>query len=125
METQNQKWVTSSFLAVAILVGYLLFAAAFQVSGFLDLEAKIKNFELTIRLLSIGVGALIFFGLHKWGTANQFMSEVVDELSKVTWPLSKDTWNSTWVVLIFVVVASALIAVIDWVWTSFIHWVLG
>jgi preprotein translocase subunit SecE len=124
METQNQKWVNVSFLSVAVLLAYMLFAAVLKLSGVFDLEAKVKNFELIVRLGSIGIGAAVFFGLYKWHAANQFMNEVVDELVQVTWPARKETINSTWVVIIFVLVMSGVLSVIDWVWTSFIQWIL-
>lgn len=124
METQNQKWVNISFIGVAILFSYILFSALLKLSGVFDLEAKVKNFELIARLGSIGIGAAMFLILYKWNAANQFLHEVVDEISQVTWPTQKETLSSTWIVIIFVIVMSILLSVIDWVWTSFIQVIL-
>ena len=124
METQKQKWVNVSFLSVAVLLSYILFSVLLKASGVFDLEAKVKNFELVVRFGSIAFGAIVFFGLYKWHAANQFMNEVVDELTQVTWPAKKETINSTWIVIIFVLVMSGVLSVIDWVWTSFIQWIL-
>ena len=124
METQNQKWVSVSFLSVAILVAYMLFAAVLKLSGIFDFEAKVHNFELIARLGSIAIGLAIFIGLYKWNSANQFMNEVVDELVQVTWPSRKETLSSTWVVIIFVIVMSGVLSIIDWVWTTLVQWVL-
>jgi len=37
MESQFQKWVNLSYLALAILLGYIVFAASMQLGGLLDL----------------------------------------------------------------------------------------
>lgn len=43
-----------------------------------------------------------------------FTYEVVDELKKVTWPDWPQLQNSTIVILIFCVIVSAIIALMDW-----------
>ncbi|MBI2026932.1 MAG: preprotein translocase subunit SecE [Deltaproteobacteria bacterium] len=45
-----------------------------------------------------------------------FLTEVVVELKKVTWPSSKDTWAATFVVIVFVVLVSAMLGAIDLGW---------
>jgi preprotein translocase subunit SecE len=43
-----------------------------------------------------------------------FFGEVVEEMRKVTWPDRPQLVNSTWVILIFVLVVSGIIFVMDW-----------
>jgi preprotein translocase subunit SecE len=43
-----------------------------------------------------------------------FFGEVRDEMRKVTWPDRPQLVQSTWVILIFVLVVSAIIFVMDW-----------
>ena len=43
-----------------------------------------------------------------------FFGEVRDEMRKVTWPDRPQLVQSTWVILIFVVIVSAIIFVMDW-----------
>jgi preprotein translocase subunit SecE len=43
-----------------------------------------------------------------------FFGEVVEEMRKVTWPDRSQLVNSTWVILIFVLIVSAIIFVMDW-----------
>ena len=43
-----------------------------------------------------------------------FMEESWAELQKVTWPDRSQLVNSTWVILIFVLIVSAIIFVMDW-----------
>jgi len=44
----------------------------------------------------------------------RFIHEVVEEMRKVTWPDRPQVVQSTWVILIFVLIVSAIIFVMDW-----------
>ena len=43
-----------------------------------------------------------------------FFGEVRDEMRKVTWPDKPQLVQSTWVILIFVLIVSFIIFVMDW-----------
>jgi len=124
MENSNQKWVSVTFLAFSVLIGYIIFAGLFKLAGVYDFEAKVKNIDLVIRLVSIGIGALLFLILYKNDTANQFMHETVTELSRVTWPTNKETISSTWIVIIMVLVTGLILGLFDKFWTLVIQWIL-
>ncbi|MBC7385645.1 MAG: preprotein translocase subunit SecE [Cryobacterium sp.] len=124
MENTNQKWVNFTFLAFSVLIGYLVFAALFKLAGVYDFEAKVKNIDLLIRMVSLGLGAVLFFGLYKNESANQFMHEVVTELSRVTWPTQKETTSATFVVVIMVLITGLLLGLLDKFWTLVIQWIL-
>jgi len=124
MENTNQKWVNVAFLAFSVLIGYILFVALFKLAGVYDFEAKVKNIDLVIRLVSMGLGAVLFLGLYKNESANQFMHEVVTELSRVTWPTNKETVSATFVVLIMVLITGLILGLVDKFWTLVIQWIL-
>jgi len=52
------------------------------------------------------------------------MNEVVLEMSRVTWPASKDTTNATIWVILFVIVAGALLGAFDSLWSWIIKMLL-
>ena len=124
MENSNNKTVLIVFGAFSVLIGYLIFAGLFKLAGVYDFEAKVKNIDLVIRLASMAIGALLFFVLYKNDTANQFMHETVTELTRVTWPTSKETLSATWVVLIMVLVTGLILGMFDKFWTLVIQWIL-
>ena len=124
MENSNQKWVSVTFLAFSILIGYIVFAGLFKLAGVYDFEAKVKNIDLVIRLASLAIGSLLFLILYKNESANQFMHETVTELSRVTWPTNKETISSTWVVVIMVLVTGVILGLLDKFWTLVIQWIL-
>jgi preprotein translocase subunit SecE len=51
-------------------------------------------------------------------TARDFLSEVGEELKKVTWPDWPQLKNSTGVILVFVLIMAAIIFGMDWVASS-------
>ena len=124
MENSNQKWVGITFLAFSVLIAYIVFAGLFKLAGVYDFEAKVKNIDLVIRLASVAIGALLFLILYKNDSANQFMHETVTELSRVTWPTSKETVSATWVVIIMVLVTGMILGLLDKFWTLVIQWIL-
>jgi len=120
----RQTYVNLSFLAVAALVAYVLFALAGKIAGTYDLEARIPNIDLVLRGVSILVGAIVFFVLYRNDQSNQYMNEVVVELSRVTWPAGKETYRATIVVVIMVMIAGFCLGGLDWVWTQLVGWIL-
>ena len=124
MESQNQKWVTGSLLAFSILVAYILFAALFKLAGIYDFETKVKNLDLVVRLIAMGVGALMFFIMYRSDNINQFLHEAVTELARVTWPTVKETYGATFVVIIMVLISGVILGMMDKFWTLVIQWIL-
>ncbi|MGE0614973.1 MAG: preprotein translocase subunit SecE [Bacteriovoracia bacterium] len=117
MENQRQRWVNGSFLTAAALLGYVVFQLATMVAGTYDLEARMQNIDLILRGVGVGVTALCFFILYANDKANQFMNEVVEELSRVTWPTSNDTSRATVVVIIMVIISGVILGGLDSLWT--------
>lgn len=124
METQHQKWVTVSYVAAAALLSFVLFEVSQKVVGAYDLEARLRNIDLMVRGFSIFVGLSSFFLLYRNDKVNQFMSEVVVELSRVTWPTQKETTSATLLVVIMVLVSGMVLGFLDYLWTVLLKWVL-
>ena len=124
MESQHQKWVNLSYLALAALVGYVVFTTASKIVGAYDLEARVRNIELILRVVSVAVGAILFIGLYRNTRSNQFMNEVVVELSRVTWPTQKDTASATMIVVVMVVISGIVLGFLDYLWVRLLQAVL-
>jgi preprotein translocase SecE subunit len=71
----------------------------------------------------LAVGVLVFILRHQPTLA--LANEVVDELSKVSWPTREETGNATVVVIITVLITSAFLGVFDAVWLRLTDWILG
>ena len=124
MENQYQKWVNLSYLALAALVGYVFFALSFKLIGAYDLEARVRNLEIIVRVGSIVVGGLLFLILYRNEKTNQFMGEVVEELARVTWPTQKETSSATFIVIVMVLISGMVLGALDYAWTRVMQWIL-
>ena len=124
MESQHQKWVNISYLAVAALLGYVVFSFGLKLAGVYDLETRVRSIDLVIRIASIVVGGLAFLLLFRNEKANTFMNEVVLELSRVTWPTQKETTNATIITIVMVLISGMVLGLLDYVWTKLLQWIV-
>ncbi|MBI5139198.1 preprotein translocase subunit SecE, partial [Candidatus Nomurabacteria bacterium] len=118
MENQSQKWVNLCYAAAAFLLGFIVSSFCMKLAGVYDLETKIRNIEIIIRIVSIISGVVLFVVLYRNVEVNQFMNEVVTELSRVTWPTQKETSSATVVVIIMVIISGLLLGLLDYTWTA-------
>lgn len=124
MENQHQKWVTLSYLAVAALLAFVALQLGQKLVGAYDLEARVRNAELLLRGFSVLAGLVLFIALYRSEQATQFMTEVVVELSRVTWPTRKETSAATVLVVIMVVISGLFLGLLDYLWTVLLRWVI-
>lgn len=59
------------------------------------------------------------------GKTNEFLANVKAELKKVTWPTRKDTYASTAVVIVLVLLAAVFLGGVDIVLSRLIQLILG
>mgnify|MGYP001046105354 FL=1 len=59
------------------------------------------------------------------GKTSKFLTDVKVELEKVTWPTRKDTYASTIVVLVLVMVSAAYLGGVDMILSRLIRLILG
>jgi preprotein translocase SecE subunit len=124
MDRQNQKWVNLSYLFVAVLFAYIVFVVGQKIGAAYDLEVKVKNIDLIVRIVSLAFGAIAFGALFSNKRANHFMNEVVQELMRVTWPAQKETTNATIIVIVMVVISGLVLGLLDYLWTKLLQFVV-
>ena len=125
MENNRQKWVYLSFIAAAGLIGYLVFQLTWIVAGVWDFEARIPQFQWVVWGVSVLIALGSFLFLSLYDQSNQFMNEVVAELSRVTWPSVPDTRVATIAVLIMVIISGVALGLVDTLWTFAMKGVLN
>ena len=59
------------------------------------------------------------------GKTNEFLANVKTELKKVTWPTKKDTYSSTLVVIVLVLVSGVFLFGVDIILSRLIRLILG
>ncbi len=58
-----------------------------------------------------------------WGRSRRFLSEVRNEMGRVTWPSQKEVYATTIVVILFSVSMGIYLAFVDYVLNSGLRWV--
>jgi len=124
MENSIQRWVSFSFIACAVLIAFLLDRSFGFVASTWDLETRIRNIELVTRVGSLVVGVAAYMALSRTASIQKYTEEVVTELTKVTWPASRETFASTGVVIVMVVISAVVLGLLDFVWTKLMQWIL-
>ena len=71
------------------------------------------------------IGAGIFAFTPRGRMAIEFLSESRFELRKVVWPTRQETIRSTGVIIVVVIIISLLLALIDFILSSAVRWLLG
>ncbi len=124
MENQYQKWVNLSLVAAGVLLAFIFHELAMRVVSLYDLETRVKNVDLIVQGLALFLGGLTFVVLRRHPVTNQFTNEVVEELSRVTWPTQKETSSATVVVIIMVLISGIILGALDYLWTRLLQFVL-
>lgn len=120
MDNNQQKWVNLSFVAAALLTAYVVFVLSTKFSVILDFDGRIRSLDKILVGGSVLLGVVLFLGLAKSAVANTFMSEVVAEVAKVTWPTTNETFKATIAVLIAVTIAGVVLWIVDSIWVYLI-----
>lgn len=117
MDTRFQKWVTVSYVAVGVLLGYIASAALNKIVGIYDLETRIRNVYFYVQGASVALGFILFIVLLRHKQVNDYMNEVMVELSRVSWPTQKETSSATIIVIIMVLISGMILGFLDYLWT--------
>ena len=110
-----QKWVNLSFLFCGIIVWILMrqvFALGFEPLGFNRVDWFVSPSDIAAFL----TGFATFIFLIRSTKAGNYLTEVIAELAKVTWPNGKETVLSTGVVSVMLAIATVCILIFDTVW---------
>jgi preprotein translocase subunit SecE len=122
------KRLVNLFFAATTLLAWLVLGrvlgAVFSAVGVRDHQILGKQFTSTTLL-----GGLAAVALAAWAWRHvrlkPFLSEVADELVKVTWPTWEETRNNTRVTIVVTVIISLILWVFDQVFGNLTSLILG
>ncbi len=115
------KWVNLIFAGIAIIAFIVLDKALIWGGTSLLTQNFLENALLgsyvkvhTVIAVALSVGLTLY--LYRQADIFSYLSEVVIELQRVTWPSMDETRRSTIVVIVFTVLLSVYLAVFDYIW---------
>ncbi len=101
---EGKKWIQATVAVVCILVGYVLISFFEKLAEWFALETMIPYFFGITQVVSVLIGVVAFFYIMKNPKSSDFLTNVYQEIMKVVWPDSQQTWRHTFVILIAVTI---------------------
>lgn len=112
-----------------IIAGLFLYLVASQIAELVFDAVNMpitRDFWLTIpEMIAVGVAVLAYFVVLSRKPWMEFLTEVVTELSKVSYPTQKEASQSALVVVVMVTIATSCLAFFDYVWSSVTRLILS
>lgn len=122
----NTKKIVTIALLVASVFVYIVATRVFELVFDALHQPITRDFVLTIpEILAVVLAALVFFLLYRSQKTQTFLTEVVGELSKVTYPTKKEAGQSAGVVIMLIAVAAVCLSLFDIVWSFFTKFILN
>lgn len=109
----SKKWINSFVAIVSAISALIVIRFSEQMGEWFDLEAKIPNFPITVQVVGIVIGLIVFISITKNKNASSYMDEVYAELVKVVWPNKDEVLKITVGLLIALSLVSGLFVLID------------
>jgi preprotein translocase SecE subunit len=121
MNEDNKKIITVSFVALSLLVAFVIHLLLQFLAQSFSFFTRIESNELLSNGIPVALG-IITFAILQWNKTVETYSEgVVAELLKVVWPSGKDTGLMTIVVVITLVISGVVIGAYDTIWAYLIN----
>ena len=124
----TQRYVVVGILAIAVVIAMALSQGTqwLWVQFSLDDPPIFGIRELPLsKVLAYGLVALAVVGVFKHAPTYLLANEIVEELTKVTWPQKEEIGNATVVVIIAVFICAAFLGTFDAFWLAVTNFVLG
>lgn len=121
----NRRILGFSFVAAAIVAFLVLRQFTIWVIGMASLSNWAFGPFTAADVVGLTVTLGLAIGMWRYPKVNGFLSEVVDETSKVVWPSRQETRDSTIVVIVFVFVVAAILGGFDFLWAKVTNLILS
>ena len=119
----EQQSGSSALEAIKWLLVVALVAAAVWGNGF---YAEYSPLYRALGVLAVAlVAAAIALQTEQGKAFNQLRKDALVEMRKVVWPTRQEALQTTFIVLLFVVVVALLLFVLDWILNGLASWVIG
>ncbi|HVJ39058.1 MAG TPA: preprotein translocase subunit SecE [Stenotrophomonas sp.] len=116
------KYAVAAILAVAGLFVWFWFSTPERAVALGNWAPQIRGLAVVVGL---ALGALVFLGTARGRQTREFLSESRFELRKVVWPTRKESIQTTWVVIVVVIVLSLMLGGFDFIIQWATKWFLG
>lgn len=110
---EGKKWIQASVAVVCILLGYVLISFFEKMAEWFALETMIPYFYGIAQALSVILGLVTYIVIMKNPKSSEFLDNVYQEVMKVVWPNSTQTWRHTFVIMVAVTIMGFVFGFFD------------
>ena len=110
---EGKKWIQATVAVVCILTGYVLISFFEKLAEWFSLETLFPYFFIVTQVLSVLIALIIFMVVMKNPRSSEFLTNVYQEVMKVVWPDTQQTWRHTFVILIAVTIFGFIFGFFD------------
>src|SRR6476661_4602761 len=101
---EGKKWIQAIVAVVCILVGYVLVSFFEKLAEWFALETMIPYFFGITQAVSVLLALAAYIIVMKNPKSSDFLTNVYQEIMKVVWPDSQQTWRHTFVIMVAVTI---------------------
>lgn len=110
---EGKKWIQASLALSCILLGYVLISFFEKLAEWFALETMIPYFFGITQAVSVVAAAGTYFYILRNPKTSEFLTNVYEEMMKVVWPDSQQTWRHTFVIMIAVTIMGFVFGFFD------------
>lgn len=112
-DNEGKKVIQATLAVVCILVGYILVSFFEKLAEWFTLETMVPGYFVITQALSVLVAAGAYFYIMTNSKTSDFLTNVYQEVMKVVWPDSQQTWRHTVVIMIAVTIMGFIFGFFD------------
>lgn len=110
---EGKKWIQASVAGACILLGYVLISFFDKMADWFPVESTIPYYFSIARVLAVLASLATYIYIMKTPKSADFLDHVYQELVKVVWPDSQQTWRHTFVIMIAVTIMGFVFGFFD------------
>src|SRR5690606_34520889 len=110
---EGKKWIQASVAVACILLGYVLISFFEKMAEWFALETKIPYYYGVTQGLSVIASFVTYLIIMRYPKSADFLSDVYQEVMKVVWPDSTQTWRHTFVIMVAVTIMGFVFGFFD------------
>ena len=121
----SNKIVNLIFISAGLITGFIIHQICLDIFDYYQIYVRFEYARQFPQILGIlAGGGLAVLGIYN-DKINTWMTEVVGELKKVTWPTRKETSAATVVVIITLLIMAVILYAFDLIWGTLIHKIIS
>jgi preprotein translocase subunit SecE len=111
---EGKKWIQASVALSCILLGYILISFFEKMAEWFALESMVPYFFPITQALSVVIALVVYVSIMKNPKSSDFLANVYQEVLKVVWPDSQQTWRHTFVIMVAVTIMGFVFGFFDY-----------